>query len=148
MIRVAVFNAYHRHRVPKRKTSRLVRRVMKGEAVRRAMVSIIFVDSRTCRRLNRKFLGHDFVTDVLSFPLGEKRGEVEGEVYVNLDRTRQQAREYGVTMLEERSRLVVHGTLHLAGYDDDTPFAARRMRKREDWYLFGGFVRKGEKHKR
>jgi probable rRNA maturation factor len=105
---------------------------------------VVYVDSRRCRALNRKFLRHDYVTDVLSFPLGDTGQGVEGEVYVNLDRARKQAGEYGVSESSERDRLVVHGTLHLLGYDDRTRAAALRMRRREDWYLLGSIDGKGD----
>jgi rRNA maturation RNase YbeY len=84
--------------------------------------------------MNRRFLGHAYATDVISFPLGEGDA-VEGELYVNLDRARVQARHYGVTRTHELVRLVVHGTLHLTGYDDRLPEDRRRMRQREDFYL-------------
>jgi rRNA maturation RNase YbeY len=84
--------------------------------------------------MNRRFLGHDYTTDVICFRLGTP-GRLEGEVYVNLDRAHVQAGEYGVTHGHEAARLVIHGTLHLAGYDDRTPAKARRMRRREDQIL-------------
>lgn len=101
---------------------------------------MVFVGSRRCRRLNRDWLGHDEVTDVISFPLGEAE-RVEGEVYVNLDRARTQSRAYGVPEREEVARLVAHGVLHLAGYDDRTVREARRMREAEDRTLAA--VRRG-----
>lgn len=95
---------------------------------------MILADTTTVRALNRRYLGHDRSTDVLSFPLAEGR-ILEGEVYVNLDRARAQARDYGVSYPEEVIRLVVHGTLHLAGYEDGTALARRAMRLREDRYV-------------
>jgi rRNA maturation RNase YbeY len=97
-------------------------------------VGVVFVGSRRCRRINREWLGHDEVTDVITFPLGEG-GALEGEVYVNLDRARTQARDYGVPEQMEVARLVAHGVLHLAGHDDRRPADARRMRAAEDRVL-------------
>jgi probable rRNA maturation factor len=97
-------------------------------------VSVVFVGNRASAAMNRKFLGHAGGTDVISFPLGEGR-RIEGEIYVNLDRAKAQAREYGVPFGEEVARLVVHGTLHLFGYDDRTAPKARRMKAREDRYV-------------
>jgi rRNA maturation RNase YbeY len=84
--------------------------------------------------LNRRFLSHDYVTDVLSFDL-EGGKMLEGEVYVNLDRARQQAQEYGVAFGNEVARLVIHGTLHLVGYDDRRPKDVRAMRSQEEKHL-------------
>ena len=74
------------------------------------------------------------MTDVISFPL-EEGSNLEGEVYVNLDRARQQAKEFQVTVPAEVARLVIHGTLHLVGYDDTTLRKAAVMKKREDAHV-------------
>ena len=113
---------------------RYVRRVLRKENCRRASVTVILIGSRVCRRLNRQFLSHDYVTDVLSFGLGE--GKIfEGEIYVNLDRARQQARSYGVAFGNEVARLVIHGTLHLMGYNDKHPRDADVMKREEEKHL-------------
>ena len=134
MIDVAVFNAHPAHRIPRAGVIAAVRRVARGERKRRAAVSVVFVGNRASARMNRRFLGHGGGTDVISFPLGEG-GVIEGEVYVNLDRARTQAREYGVRFTDEVRRLVVHGTLHLFGYDDRTVVLGRHMKRREDRYV-------------
>ena len=134
MIDVAVFNAHPAHRISRAVVTRVIRRVAEGERRRRAVVTVVFVGTRTSARLNRMFLGHRGGTDVISFPLGEGR-VIEGEVYVNLDRARTQARAYGVGFADEVCRLVVHGTLHLFGYDDTTVALQRHMKRREDRYV-------------
>jgi probable rRNA maturation factor len=134
MIRVAVFNAHPRRRIAREPIGRTVRLVLKGEKIHRASVSVIFIDSRRTRKINRKYLAHDAITDVISFPLGTE-GVLEGEIYINLDLAREQAAEYGVTKSNEITRLVVHGTLHLAGYDDRKPRQAARMHARQERYV-------------
>lgn len=134
MISVDVFNAHPRRKVRTAPVQRAVRRVVRLERRRSAAVTVVFIDGRRCGRINRKFLGHRGSTDVLSFPL-EEGPPTEGEVYVNLDRARLQAREYGVPEANEIVRLVVHGTLHLLGYDDTTAPLRRRMKIREDRYV-------------
>jgi rRNA maturation RNase YbeY len=94
-------------------------------------VSVVFIDSRRSRTLNRQYLGHDWVTDVISFPLA-KDPVIDGEVYVNLDRARTQADQLGLSYGNEVLRLVVHGVLHLLGYDDRTPVRRRRMHRRQE----------------
>jgi probable rRNA maturation factor len=140
MIRVAVFNAHPRRRIAREPIGRTVRLVLKGEKIHRASVSVIFIDSRRTRKINRKYLAHDTITDVISFPL-ETEGLLEGEIYINLDRAREQAAEYGVTKSNEITRLVVHGTLHLAGYDDRKPRQAVRMHARQERYVRRATVR-------
>ena len=131
MIRVEIARTHARRRIGPSAAGKAVRMVLRGEGIRNALVTVVGVNSRQCRRLNRTFLGHDDVTDVISFPL-EPAPRLEGEVYVNLDRARQQARAYGVSSANETLRLVVHGALHLAGYDDSRPRAAARMLRRQE----------------
>jgi rRNA maturation RNase YbeY len=84
--------------------------------------------------MNRRWLRHEGPTDVISFTL-ERHSPLEGEIYVNLDRARRQAREYHVRFAHEVARLVVHGALHLTGMDDRTGAQRRRMRRHEDALL-------------
>jgi probable rRNA maturation factor len=134
MYRIDVINAHPRHRLKKLPIRRAVRRVLREEHRRRATVSVVCVGSHYCRRINRKFLGHDAVTDVLSFPLADGN-TLEGEIYINLDRARQQAHQYRVSFTNEATRLVVHGVLHLVGYDDANTRDRRRMKVREDEHV-------------
>ncbi len=131
MIAVSVINAHPFRRAPLRRIARLVRGTLRSERIDGAMVTVVMVDSRRIRQINRRYLAHDFVTDVISFPL-EPRPRLEGEIYVNLDRARAQAKEFGVTVWNEVVRLVVHGALHLTGYDDRTGRTAARMRRRQE----------------
>ena len=130
-VAVAVFNAHPRRRMRRADAVRAVRRVVKGERHNAATVNVVFIDDRECERINRKYLGRRGSTDVISFPLGEGTA-IEGEVYVNLDRAKKQAGEYGVSWGNEVLRLVIHGTLHLLGYDDRTKPLQRRMKLREE----------------
>ena len=97
-------------------------------------LSVVFVSSRFIRMINREYLSHDYVTDVVSFPLGAGPGP-DGEIYVNLDRAASQARHYKVPVRTETRRLIIHGLLHVLGYDDATQRAKRAMTRRENTYL-------------
>lgn len=131
---VAVLHQHARRRFPVGETRRLVANVVRGERKRLGELSVVYVTDGFMRSLNRRYLRHDRTTDVLSFSLGE-RGRLGGEIYVALDQARRQARIYGASFREEVRRLIVHGVLHLAGYDDGTARGRTRMRKREDHYL-------------
>jgi len=134
MISVSVVNTHRRERCPLSLIARGVRMVLRGEGYGTGEISVVCVSDGVSRRINRRFLRRDYTTDVISFPLGEG-DTIEGELYVNLDRARVQARLYGVTRMHELARLVVHGTLHLTGYDDRTANDRKRMRFREDAVL-------------
>jgi probable rRNA maturation factor len=134
MVRVTVVNAHRRHRIRGEFVRQSVRLVLRGEGHGSAMISVVFIDGRRCRELNRKYLQHDYATDVISFPL-EEAENLEGEIYVNLDGAREQARRYKVSFRNELTRLIVHGTLHLIGYDDRRVRDAQRMKRREEEYV-------------
>ncbi|MFL5575379.1 MAG: rRNA maturation RNase YbeY [Gemmatimonadaceae bacterium] len=96
----------------------LARRVLAAEGVRDAMLSIAFVSAPAIARLNRAHLGHRGATDVISFGFAAAGREgVVGDVYISPEVARDNARRHGVGVREEVARLVVHGTLHVLGYD-------------------------------
>ncbi|HLX13330.1 MAG TPA: rRNA maturation RNase YbeY [Bacteroidota bacterium] len=133
---VRVINANPRHRRRHAETVRLVRSVLLAERKKHAEIGVVFVDDKKMLGLNSAFLRHRYPTDVLSFPLSSKRDvPLEGEVYVNLDQAKRQARDYSVEFSEETHRLVIHGVLHLLGYDDATRSQQQQMRQLEDRYL-------------
>jgi probable rRNA maturation factor len=134
MIRVYVSNGHPRYRVRHAQIKRYVTRTLRDGRQGRATVGVVFLDSRAMRTLNRRYLRHDRTTDVISFRL-ESGANLEGEVYVNLDRARTQSREYEVSFANEVARLVIHGTLHLLGYDDRTNRLRSVMKREEDRQL-------------
>ncbi len=122
-------------RFPKEQVETIMRPVFRGERVRNFPdISVVFTDDKYIRTLNKKYLKHNYSTDVLSFPLSDDFCKC-AEVYINLDAGRRQAREYGVPFLREVQRLLIHGALHLLGYEDGTNIERARMREREDYYL-------------
>jgi probable rRNA maturation factor len=91
----------------------------------RGEVALSLVDDAEIRQLNRRWRGVDAPTDVLSFPLEDE--ELLGDVVVSLETAERQSRAFGHSLRREVAFLAVHGTLHLLGYDHDTPDAEARM---------------------
>src|SRR5688572_16001016 len=94
------------------------------------VLSVALTGDREIRRINRRFLGHDWATDVIAFPLGDGGGSArgpDGEVVVSLERAVAQARARGHAWRAELALYLVHGVLHLQGHDDHAPAARRRM---------------------
>ena len=136
MTRVFVFNTHPKYKVNKSIFKQLARSVFSREGARTAKCNVVFVGDKRMIVLNSTYLGHEYTTDVLSFPLRDHDdGGVEGEVYINIDQARRQARSFHVTINSELARLVIHGILHLLGYRDDTKRQKTRMLQREDHYL-------------
>jgi probable rRNA maturation factor len=96
-------------------------------------ISVALVGDRDMASLHRQYLGDPETTDVLTFDLRDDRQgpELEGEIAVCVDAARRQARRWRVSVSAELLRYVIHGVLHLLGYDDDLPARRRRMRRQE-----------------
>lgn len=128
--------------------ARLARSVLRREQVSAAEISIAIVDDCQIHAVNRDFLGHDYATDVISFLLEEpgdgppfrpstrscRRGTgktLDGEIVISAETALRNAARYGVPAEREIALYLVHGLLHLCGYDDLTPREKRLMRRRE-----------------
>jgi len=100
-------------------------------------LSFVFVDDRKIRTVNRRYLKHDYATDVLTFDLctKKKRGVVEGEIVISAQMAQRNAAEYGVSVKSEVLLYMVHGVLHLLGYDDHSPSGIKKMRAKEKQLL-------------
>lgn len=99
-------------------------------------VNVILSHKAAVHRLNREFLGHDYPTDVVSFPLNDSPDEpLEGEIHVDLDTALERAEEFDATFEREAMRYAIHGFLHLMGYNDTTAEERAVMRELEDRYL-------------
>lgn len=112
----------------------LAREALAAEKVKRAMVSITLVTSRTMATLNQRHLGHRGPTDVITFAMGkDPSGTVIADIYICPDVARMQAREHGAGVREELARLVVHGVLHACGHEhpEDNREASRMWRRQE-----------------
>jgi rRNA maturation RNase YbeY len=117
-----------------RRIAGICRKVLRSEKSEGG-IAVILADDTAIRDLNRRFLGKDRPTDVLAFTLGKVPGEIWGEVYISVPRARAQAVDYRVPFEEELARLVIHGILHLTGYDDSSVTQQQEMRNREDYFL-------------
>lgn len=133
-ITVSFSNQQKRRPIHGRRLCEAVRAALSGERVRKANVSIVVVDDRTIHHLNRRFLNHDEPTDVITFSLDEC-DSIDGEIVTSADTAAAAAQRFGWTMADELLLYVIHGALHLAGYDDSSPTTRSKMRSRECRYL-------------
>ena len=129
---------FTRHRIraklpDTRRLRRWLSAVLEAEGVAEARVDYIFCTDEYLLEINRTYLDHDTYTDIITFPLGES--PLAAEIYISLERVRDNAARLGVTEERELLRVMVHGLLHLCGYDDHTPAGKRRMRRRESLHI-------------
>ena len=100
-----------------------------------ASLTYIFCSDDELLEINRQFLKHDYYTDIITFNLAPKNAPIEGEIYISIDRVKENALQIGTTITEELHRVVFHGALHLCGYKDKSKADVLEMRKAEDRYI-------------
>ena len=106
-------------------------------------IDYIFCGDEYLLNINKEFLKHDFYTDIITFDLSNKKNHFQtGEIYISVDRVKDNAKIQGVSVMQELHRVIFHGALHLCGYKDKTKLQKRLMQMREDYYLskYGLFI--------
>ncbi len=135
MIDIQVTNEQHAVGVADDRIRLVVRDILEDEGIVHASISIAIVDDSAMHALNREFLEHDYPTDVLSFVLERDDDRLEGEIVTSADTAAANAEQFGWSADDELLLYVIHGTLHLAGYDDQNADDRGEMRDRERHYL-------------
>jgi probable rRNA maturation factor len=133
-IKVSIASPQETVEVDRRRLRETARAVLEGEGVNDADISLAFVDNPTIHRLNKQYLSHDEPTDVLSFPLSEGK-RLAGELVIGAEVAKAQSASAGHDVQAELALYVIHGLLHLCGYDDGELKDAAKMRDRERHYL-------------
>ena len=100
-------------------------------------LNYIFCSDDYLLQINQEHLKHDYYTDIITFDLSASAKTVDGEIYISIDRVRENARQEGVSVKEELHRVIFHGSLHLCGYKDKTQNEKSQMKKMENKYLKG-----------
>lgn len=112
-----------------------IEKLFTSEKMKLGNLSYIFCSDEHLLTINNDFLKHDFYTDVITFDLSSSKNEIEGEVYLSVDRIKDNAKQLGVSFKEELHRVIFHGALHLCGYKDKKKEEALIMRSKENKYL-------------
>lgn len=105
------------------------------EKVKVDFLNYIFCSDPYLLDINKKYLAHDYFTDIITFESSEEEGVISGDIFISVDRAKENAKEYKVSLEEEIQRLIIHGLLHLIGYKDGSDEEKLIMRKKEDYYL-------------
>lgn len=104
------------------------------EKCKEGEVNYIFCSDDYLHHLNVEFLNHDTLTDIISFDYSVGK-ELHGDIYISIDRVKENAAEYNVLFDDELARVLIHGVLHFCGYKDKSDLDAKLMRSKEDYYL-------------
>lgn len=118
----------------KRRNNQWLRLVAESEIFRIGDISIIFCSDPYILDINQKYLGHDYYTDIITFDYCEG-DRLSGDLFISVDSVRENSIEYGTVFKDELNRVIVHGLLHLIGYDDHSEEDIAIMRKKENYYL-------------
>ena len=108
--------------------------VAESEIRRIGDINIIFCSDNYILDVNMKYLQHDYFTDIITFDYCEKN-RLNGDLFISVDSVRENALFYGTEFSDELNRVIVHGILHLVGYDDHSEEDIAVMRSKEDYYL-------------
>lgn len=107
---------------------------IKKEKKQLGYLSFNFCSDRHLLNMNKEHLNHDYYTDIITFELNE-HGLISGDIYISIDRVKDNAKTIGNPFNQELWRVIIHGVLHLCGYKDKSDKDAKNMRKKEDHYL-------------
>ena len=111
-----------------------LRIVAESEIRRLGQISIIFCSDNYILDINQRYLQHDYFTDIITFDYCED-DRLSGDLFISVDSVRENAIEYGTSFNDELNRVMVHGILHLIGYDDHSDEDIKQMRSQENYYL-------------
>jgi rRNA maturation RNase YbeY len=114
---------------------RWIDRMVKEEGFTAGPINIIFCSDTYLADINLKYLKHNTYTDIVTFDMTDKEGIISGDIYISVERAKENAKRFKVRYREEIRRLIAHGILHLAGYADKTPEEREQMTRKEDYYL-------------
>ncbi len=112
-----------------------IARAIKKESLAIESLQYIFCSDKFLLGINKSYLQHDYYTDIISFDLSETKGKVIGEVYISIDRVKDNAKTHQTSLKEELLRVIFHGALHFCGYKDKKPADVKKMRAQEDKWL-------------
>jgi probable rRNA maturation factor len=112
-----------------------IKHLFKKEKKSLGQLTYIFCSDEYLLQINKEYLQHNYYTDIITFDLSDTNNQVNGEVYISIDRVKENAKTFQTSFQQELLRVIFHGALHLCGYKDKSKQEEISMRKAEDKYL-------------
>jgi len=108
---------------------------IQAEGYKLKELTYIFCSDNYLLQINQQYLDHDTYTDIVTFDNSDIAQTISGDIFISIDRIRENAAKFGVTEADELHRVIIHGALHLLGYKDKSPADKKKMTLKEDFYL-------------
>jgi probable rRNA maturation factor len=118
----------------RKEMKKYIQYIFKKEGRDLKYLNCVFCTDKTLLEINQQYLKHDFYTDILTFDLSETKA-IQAEIYISVDRVRENARLFDASFKSELLRVIFHGVLHLCGYEDKKRAQKEEMRTKEEFYL-------------
>jgi rRNA maturation RNase YbeY len=119
----------------KRKINSWIKLCINEEGKKMNAISFNLCSDEYILQLNNEALQHDYYTDIITFELNEKNEPIEGDIYISIDRVKDNAKSLNIPFISELQRVLIHGILHLCGYKDKNAKEEKQMRAKENYYL-------------
>lgn len=117
------------------KTKKWIKNTSISEGYEISELNFVFCSDEYLLEINKQYLDHDYFTDIITFDNSEEDNKLEGDIYISVDRVRENAETFQADFDTEMRRVLIHGLLHLMGYQDATESLKKEMRAKEDQYL-------------
>ena len=98
-------------------------------------ICFVFCSDKYLGRINQKYLKHNTLTDIITFPSNEEKGLISGDIFISVPRVKENAKKFNQKFIDELHRVMIHGVLHLIGYTDISTEERKKMSSKEDYYL-------------
>ncbi|MDJ1491991.1 rRNA maturation RNase YbeY [Cytophagaceae bacterium DM2B3-1] len=119
----------------KRSLTTWIKQTILDEGYQLELLNFIFCSDNYLLSINKQYLDHDYYTDIITFEQSEDPSTIEGDIFISIDRVKENAVTFNTEFSQELSRVMIHGVLHLCGYMDHTPEEKALMRDKESYYL-------------
>ena len=117
------------------KLKHYLKNILEKEGKKLGYLNYIFCSDEFLLEINRRYLQHNYYTDIITFDLSDNSNSIQAEIYISSDRIKDNSRRLGITIKSEIHRVIFHGVLHLCGYKDKKKEEKKQMRAKEDYYL-------------
>lgn len=135
MVKNLTVSAEKNLKVDKKLIHSIVGKIISDKKFNIENVQINFISSNSMMRINKEYLNHNYSTDIITFDYSGSKKKIEAEIYISVKDAASNAKRYKIPVIEEIARLIIHGFLHLSGFDDRSAESRRIMRKEENRLL-------------